>query len=818
MASSADNGNRNRASLLELGKARAKAIWQKVDEKTENRLLFRAGSWVFLVLFVTWLFNYVMCYLSGAHNFLKFLGGAAGISLLVYLLSLIFLRLSRPEKRPTYLIVLGITLIAITMLVQSFPGEPIGKKCCIWGLTREKDIITCRTNVVEVWFSNMGFIWGIATTLFGVAWRYFDEQRKEKKRREEQEKKEREERLRLEEWRYRKREHLEWRRQKSRAKLEKKREWNSTLSQQLAQINAETKQSPLHAAKLWIDICSRVKKKKKDLDDRNRGELTRTYNLNREKWVHAILMDIDWILIRDRRPNHLKLNSKEVRENIALLFDVAEMDCNTVNGQDEKEDKNQDFEERSRWKFLLKLGWQYMDAEEKHTKKEGNEDSSWENVRKEIFWLWDTYDILAREWVIALIKGWIGAHSHQERKDELEKELRNLRNSRRLGRHSGLRNEFPDLALPLWYRITSPWEDFRLQKTNPNVDDWLGKKRNPFGMARAEWEPGLTKVFYDFPEVQALMEGRHMAWIWAPAGSGRTALARATYDRLIQKPQQFPLYLELNQPLPDPVPAHILDRLLAQLTSAWGAVLQKQDSPDSQEAPFNGPVAFLDLAGDEQRRAAYLFLWRFGSLKGVLFWLESLNIDWRHDKQGKALKTRLAYFLKEAPDRKILEEEYKITMAASRPVGLQATYVMIECHGEMPEHQARTLLRLAESLQAQNVYLKILAPAPPPEPCPEARLKWTEKSLHALLEKQDTDRMLDDGARKALIWFTCAQNNGSPRELMRLGNLALRLRAEREESGEYSPPPDAEGVLTKEDIEFAIERWQASESASENAC
>ena len=161
--------------------ALAKATWRRLDKKTKERSMLRAIAWGFLVLLVIWLFGFTTCYLSMASDILKFLGGAVGIIALIYLLSMIFTRLSHPMKRPTYLIVLGMTLMALTLIVQSVPGEPICSKCLVWGAD-QTSITTCRANVIDVWFGDLGFIWGVATALFGVAWRYLDKREEEREK------------------------------------------------------------------------------------------------------------------------------------------------------------------------------------------------------------------------------------------------------------------------------------------------------------------------------------------------------------------------------------------------------------------------------------------------------------------------------------------------------------------------------------------------------------------------------------------------------------------------------------------------------------
>jgi len=738
MASSEDNEHRD-----------SRVARLRSDMREAGKQVFLAGAWVALVLGLAWAFGYGMCYLAGRGDYLKFAGGAMGIIIVVFLFALIIKRTDKAQLSRNFF-VLGATLMALSVLVQSVSGQPIFWN---WGVGNvDSEILACRKRVMNILFGDLGFVWGIATALFGVAWRYIEDRRAE--------------------WRQRIRSRID-RLENTDDEIRKAREWiilREELQENAIGVDNET-----------------LQRLQKDLDD--------VRNHHREKWRVAILGQLDWRFFRGA-----SLNDGDILEFIDLLSAIHEFDNET-----------NDFK---RWSEIKELSSVLGELDEKHDPDNRKELLSKLQIQNLdiILELWSHYDVLVREWVTVLIEQWIKRLPYEKEKNNVKDKIQDLRHPRRLTRHQKIRALFPSLAVTPTYRFYSPWLTSNAPTLKSDIGKWLGKRKNPFGMARAEWETNINKLYYPKPDVQDLMKDHALAWIVAPSGSGRTALARNSYTEL-SKPWSgvFPLYMSLSISHQVNVRQLLLEQLLHNLVNAWGGILQRYDPIAMEEtnedanAPKphdNGPIAFLDLDYHEQRKVAQLLFWEMGSLDVLWAWLASLRLDLTQSKEGKALKARLQFLLRFPPPLQ-LPEAWMMELASARPVGLEITYVMIELDNNLTETQSKIVAELASDLQKHQVYWKLIASLPSPSAYPSARLSWSKSELVEMLETRDRSQVLQTEAKELLAQFIYEYADGLPREMMQLGNVALALRAKK---GALSPA--SEGVLTKKDIEDAIAHWQ----------
>ena len=769
--------------------------------------------WVGAVLITIWIYGYIVCNFSGiAEEAVKILLTSLITLGFISILILIVWK-SDPERRPSRFIVLGIVVTAIAMLVQSFSGELICSHCLLWG---DPDAaVSCRVRVMEFWFGNKGFIWGIATALFGAAWNFW-----------EQYKRDQEEQQRF---------------------LERIRQFSLSSDQDPAQIQL---------VREWEQL------RRKLCDERIRSEITqglvdelnRIRERNSEKWTHVILSWIDWRLFRkvnleddkaqvreddetqEREDDETQTFKKEFQELLDLLISIdkpvsKDARCNQTQ-TDGTRDKN-----NIHWSTIKEFIKECESGTERcksQPKKSG--DLSTEEIAKllqAIFGIWEKYDVLVRELIAFLIKKWIITYSNREGdpnpekiRNLIKKNIYGLRHKRRFIRHKQIQLLFPKLYAELYpplpgsskYVFLPPWPQNFPDPLSENVQHWLEERRNPFGMARAEWEK-LTTDDVHFPGNWRLikrMTEDTMIWIAAPAGSGRTTLARIAYSQL-QK-TVFPIYMMLDIPEEASISRYFLEQLLHHLVEMWGGIIMQQiDQNMQQQYPFNGPTAFLDLNYQEQRKVAQLFFWEMGSLEAIWAWLTALGVDLTGTIEGKALKARVEFFL-EAPPPQTLPESWMIDLASARPVDLSSTLVLLELNNAISQDQALRVITLAARLQQEKVYLKIIASLQPPAVCPLEQLSWTQQDLRKMLDNRDRGGIMDNGAKETLSKFIHTHANSSPREMMRLGNIALTLRAERDAEKDDEKPdkeadllpmvPTEEKVLTEEDIKEAIQVYK----------
>lgn len=376
---------------------------------------------------------------------------------------------------------------------------------------------------------------------------------------------------------------------------------------------------------------------------------------------------------------------------------------------------------------------------------------------------------------------------------------------RRLLRHPKIK-ELLELSSPLSYDLSLLWP----AKATPPQDEvgaWLGTEYNPFALARAEWEPRLPNIYFELPRIMELMQAPHMAWIYGAPGSGRTVLAFYTLLQMHRQNETLPLYLTLDAPAQFSE-MYVLEKLLHTLVNAWENVL----NPELEKgAYFNGPVAFLDLPYHQQKLVTQLLLWEFGDLSGIYTWLRSLGVNLKSDKAGQVLKSRLDTFARIGLSPQ-MSRPWLLRLIAARPAGLHATYIMVEWEGATSALAAHTLLRLAEALQKESVYLKILALKPPPRSCPQGALSWDRDALAKLLAKRLTEHGLSitEDCEKLLLDFTVA-NGALPRIMIGVINQALRQNLQRDSQSDILSPDIDNGPskeLTLRDICDAIHRAQ----------
>ncbi len=773
MAASANNPNRGGTSWPERGQVRAKAArgWQTIREA--GKFVFLAGVWVAVVLGLAWAFSYGMCYLAGRDDLLKLIGGVAGGIVFIFLL-VVVIKFTDIRRLPRYFFVLGVSLIALTLLARSIPDEPIFQTWGLGGIRNEagEKIIECRGNMMNTWFGDLGFVGGLGAAMFGAAWQLWEQQKKEREKREQ-----------------------------TRGEIKK---LGISIAQEPNQIQAAQKWS----------VLKKVSEKRADNETirilHDELDIIRRQHLG--AWTQAILVDIDWRFFRG-----VKLEG--VPELIELLIVLHEQ-YNEESKIEKKKDGHQ-----SLWKNIKELV-QLIDPFTETTPQPNayneNPVESQEQYLDTVFRIWEEYDIMVREWVVALISGWIKALPDERQKEEFQKKVEsrigNIYNNRRLVRHPKMQALLSDrhLAVKPTYQLRSPWFESTTYPEGKGDKIQLDDRKviNPFGKARAEWEADISRFYYRKPEVMELMDASSMAWIIAPSGSGRTALARYTYHNL-EKPMSgvFPLYMSLHISQQTSIRRFLLEQLLHKLVDAWGSVFRQTDArnPDGangSSTPFNGPIAFLDLDYHEQLKVAQLLFWEMGSLEAIWAWLISLRLGLVQSKEGRTLKARLEFLLQHPPPQR-LPEGWMLNLVSARPSGLVSTYTMLELDDIDTKTHSLGVAKLASDLQRQRIYLKIITAQSSPKVYPNERLTWTRNDLYAMLSQRDhDDRILTNGAKTALSDFVYKEANGLPREMMRLGNMALKLRSMKKETRSL----EAEGVLTQRDIEEAIELWREEQS------
>ena len=484
----------------------------------------------------------------------------------------------------------------------------------------------------------------------------------------------------------------------------------------------------------------------------------------------------------------------------------------------ENSPKDRDEQEIDReWETLESL--QETGGERVDTSEEGRDEEKETDGRLEaILWLWKEYDVLAREWAVALMELWLDQQDEQKKKALKERKWGEGEVYRRLFRHPKLRerDEFASIVAKPMYDLPSPAASMVEPVDDGQVLAWLGS--NPFAVVCAEWEPDLPKVYYEMPRIMQLMEGKRMGWIQGGPGSGRTSLAYYTFHLLKEnqlEKKALPLYLALEAAPSQLTRFSILEQLLYALVDTWGAIL---DPERESTKYFNGPTAFLDLPYEAQHVVAQLLFWRFGDLAAIYAWLASLGIDLERAKTGRSLRARLEAFSL-ALSGKQPPFSWMLHLASARPFGLNATYVMVEWDEPMPSPVIQEMLPLAKALQKESVYLKFIAPQPPSFCCPQGELVWNREDLNGLLdhrldylrkesEEKGNELTLTEEARTLLLDFAWVHTE-PPRALIQAVRLALQHHVAL--SPQDAMPPDiVEKQLTKADICAAIRKMEST--------
>ncbi len=612
-----------------------------------------------------------------------------------------------------------------------------------------EEVRACRVQMTQTWFGDLGLVWSAFAFLVGLA-----------------------------QW------YIEY----------KRREQNLIWQERLRKIEDRGVSQPIQIIDHWLDLKKEIESQDHIVDKKTKFLHNQLLKQHKDQWILVVLTQIDILAREFLWAEGLEKYRVQIMERIDILLELEKA----------SRDKDRDDQEVCcKWKTIKAL-WETRD---------GRADSLGTDERlNAILWLWQEYDVLVREWAVALIE--LGLDQQvEEKKQEWKEQILKVATYRRLLRHPRLRerDEFSDV-------VKEPLYDFSLpgaSRVEPVDDDqvlaWLGSPSNPFAVACAEWEPYLPKVYYKRPRIMQLMEGKRMGWIQGGPGSGRTSLAYYTFHLLKEnqlEKKALPLYLALEAAPSQLTRFSILEQLLYVLVDTWGAILDPE-----RESPkyFNGPTAFLDLPYEAQHVVAQLLFWRFGDLAAIYAWLASLGIDLERTKTGRSLRARLEAFPLALSGNQP-PFSWMLRLASARPVGLNATHVMIEWDEPMPSLVLQEMLPLAKALQKESVYLKFIAPQPPSFCCPQGELVWNREDLNGLLDNRldylRNELTLTEEARTLLLDFALVQD-APPRALIQAVRLALQHHVAL--SPQDAMPPDiVEKQLTKADICAAIRKMEST--------
>ncbi len=735
--------------------------------------------WVGAVFLGVGVFGYGVCAVRPQSDLIQLVIGILAVTLLLGYFALL-MQIGNADLMPYNFVVLGSALAVTSMLVRGFGGPPLFVDIG----NASEEVRACRVQMTQTWFGDLGLVWAVASFLVGGAWRYFEE---------------------------------------------KKQRRYAEIKEQMSRIEQTSLSRPLFAATEWALFTGKLTSEEQKMF---MGIIERVRERYFENWTHAILSRIDWLLF-----SGASLDEGEIQTFVDLLISIntpASMGAQMYEAQVDAAG-NEASRAQGHWvKIKTLMNWHKLEGDHRGSRLEESRKSRekvLEGVLDSVLWMWREYDVLAREWVVALIEKWLT--DFPEEREETKDAISDLHHTRRLTRHTQIRALFPDLYISPTYDFQSPWPVQPPNCLSRNVQRWLEerwlegrrkrrKRKNPFGMARAEWEEVTTDDVY-YPDngrlIERMMEDA-MLWIVAPPGSGRTKLAQIAYSHLTQSEKTVvPIYMMLDISEEAAISRYLLEQLLHHLVVMWGGILlQRIEKKTTQNKhPFNGPIAFLDLDYHEQRKVAQLFFWEMGSLEAIWTWLTALGVDLAGTIERKALKARLEFLLRDPPPQ-TLPESWMMDLASARPVGLSSTFVLLELNNTISQDQALRVMSAAERLQQEKIYLKIIASQQSPAVCLQTQLFWTEKDLRAMLDKRDISGIMDSGAKEALAKFIHAYANSSPREMMRLGSIALALRAERDAEKDDEKPdkeadllpmaPTEEKVLTEEDIKEAIQVYK----------
>lgn len=327
--------------------------------------------------------------------------------------------------------------------------------------------------------------------------------------------------------------------------------------------------------------------------------------------------------------------------------------------------------------------------------------------------------------------------------------------------------------------LPSPWEGVLRPPEDKGFADWLeswGFSFNPFGPEHTELDPELAE-YGVWPAALEGVRGHRPAIVFAHPGLGRTAgarlLAHACSEAATPETGAFPVFVEADN--------------WPQTPQGWLEAIGRAVAKGLLRACVQDPYALFEHSGGPA--VAQLLAFCFGTGESLAALLHRIGMD------GEAH----AYILHEvgrfstggqSPDQAMLED----LLQRARTAGFMCTYAILDIPLPSPSEMASaglsisTLLGLVIPLSSRRVFLKIFLPEalrPSPGwlwPMEPLSLRWSEKELREAIKKRL--QTASDGNVKTLAgicshyphpetWLVQSAN-GSPRQLVRLGNQLLK--------------------------------------------
>lgn len=342
----------------------------------------------------------------------------------------------------------------------------------------------------------------------------------------------------------------------------------------------------------------------------------------------------------------------------------------------------------------------------------------------------------------------------------------------------------PRTRPPLW-RSPRPADRDGVQQV---LQKWRLKK-NPFGPEAAEMEADLPKIGYEPPAWEALKR-LEPTLIVGPAGSGKSAAALLrAHGWLKEIADPFPVYASLS--LPNPANT---ETMLSNLSRLLAGALVEYLALD--------PDAFLAAERPERAGMAGLLLSLFGPKERLAARFAQAGLSCSEGVGNALLEEMAALAEPLGPGNWDLFP----LLGRARPAHREVTVFLLEpqVEGKPRDFAGRLqpLLDLALPLSRQGVYLKIFLPdtvRPMGWEGNTFHLRWSEDDLLAMLQT----RLLTSGLRGGTLnekashdtlarvsdvdrWLV-ERVQGSPRELVRLGNRLLEIVAKHPEEPRIFP-------------------------------